>query len=90
MEATVMLTTFDNPFDPFEQFLPWYMFDVEHGYNSSSRIERLANFSEDMSEEEINAENERVIDEIIKHDPCAIFRKVWQKGFEPKKNDVTE
>ena len=27
------LTTFDNPFDPFEQFNSWFMFDCEKGYN---------------------------------------------------------
>ena len=90
MEATVMLTTIDNPYDPFEQFALWYMFDLEKGYDCSSRIARLANFSDDMSEEEVNAENERVIDEIIKHDPINVFVKRWQKGFEPKNNLVTE
>ena len=27
-----MLTTVDNPFDPFEQFTSWFMFDEEKGY----------------------------------------------------------
>jgi len=29
-----MLTTFDNPYDPFTQFDKWLLFDMEKGYNS--------------------------------------------------------
>ena len=29
--ARYALTTFDNPFDPFEQFTSWFMFDEEKG-----------------------------------------------------------
>lgn len=78
IESTCMLTTFDNPFDPFEQFTSWFMFDTEKGYNCSSKLDRIANVTEDMSEEEENAEIERAIDEIIKHDPFNVFKKVKQ------------
>lgn len=78
METTYMLTTFDNPFDPFEQFTDWFQFDVEKGYNSSSRLDRIANISDEMSEEEVNVEIERAIDEIIKYDPFNIYKKVKQ------------
>ena len=36
-----MLTTIDNPFNPFEQFVDWYMYDCQKGYNTYSRIARL-------------------------------------------------
>lgn len=29
MASKCMLTTVDNPFDPFEQFTSWFMFDEE-------------------------------------------------------------
>ena len=53
-ENEYMLTTKDNPFDPFEQFDSWFMFDVEKGYYSCSRLARIAVFSDDMTEKEVN------------------------------------
>lgn len=83
MESTCMLTTFDNPFDPFEQFTLWSLFDAEKGYNCSSRVARIANVSDDMSDEEVNAEIERAIDFIIKYDFMNIYKKVRSKTAEP-------
>lgn len=71
-----MLTTFDNPFDPFEQFTSWFLFDVEKGYNTCSYLARIAQTSDQFSEQENNAEVERAIDEIIKYNPLNIYKKV--------------
>ena len=77
------LTTFDNPYDPFEQFTNWFMFDVEKGYNTCSYLGRIAQFSDDMTQKEIDEENERAVDEIIKYDFLNIYKKVWKsKGNE--------
>lgn len=71
-----MLTTIDNPYDPFEQFTLWMLFDNEKGYNSSGRLMRIANLTDDMSQAEVNEEIERAIDEIIFYDPLNIYKKV--------------
>ena len=71
-----MLTTFDNPFDPFEQFTSWLLFDNEKGYNTCGKLDRIANITDDMSEEEIKEETERAIDEIIQYDFLNIYKKV--------------
>ena len=71
-----MLTTFDNPFDPFEQFTSWFMFDVEKGYNSCGYLARIANLTDDMSDQEVNDEIERASDEIIQYDFMNIYKKV--------------
>lgn len=70
------LTTIDNPYDPFTQFDDWFLFDTEKGYNSCSRLDRIANLSDEMSEVEVNEEIERSIDEIIKYDFLNIYKKV--------------
>ena len=76
MENSCTLTTFDNPFDPFEQFVSWNLFDMEKGYNTCSYLSRIANLSEDMSQKEENDEIERAIDEIIRYDFMNIYKKV--------------
>lgn len=73
------LTTFDNPFDPFEQFTSWLLYDKEKGYNTSEYLARIVNVSSDMSEKEENEEIERAIDEIIKYDFLNIYKKVKKK-----------
>lgn len=75
-ETEFMLTTFDNPFDPFEDFTSWFMFDVEKGYYSCNYLARIANITDEMTQKERDAEIERAIDEIILYDFRNIYRKV--------------
>lgn len=71
------LTTFDNPFNPFENFDEWFAFDVQHGYNTCGKLMRIANVENNMSEVEYNNEIERAIDEIIQYDFVELYRKVY-------------
>lgn len=71
-----MLTTIDNPFDPFEQFDDWYRFDTEKQYYSSERWTRFAKFTDDMTEQEEREESERAIDEFIALDFLDLYKKV--------------
>ena len=79
-EYECMLTTFDNPFDPFEQFDSWLSFDIEKGYYSCSRLARCLKLTDDLSEEEVKQETERAIDEIIKYDVLNIYKKVTRNA----------
>lgn len=76
MSNECMLTTFDNPFDPFEQFNSWFLFDIEKGYNTCGYLARIVNISDQLSENEMEKEIERAIDEIIKYDFLNIYKKV--------------
>lgn len=74
-----MLTTFDNPYNPFEQFASWFLFDTEKGYNSCSYLGRISRTSDQLSEVENDLEVERAIDEIIKYDFRNIYKKVTRQ-----------
>lgn len=83
MTGEYALTTFDNPFDPFEQFDKWFMFDLEKGYNTCGYLARIANISSAMSDEEESEEIKRAIDEIIKYDYINMYRRVERGKFTP-------
>lgn len=73
------LTTIDNPFDPFDQFTQWFLYDEEQGYHSCGYLARIANTSNQLTDEENDREIERAIDEIIEIDPFFIYKKVKRK-----------
>lgn len=79
----VMLTTIDNPFNPFEQFDDWYLFDMEKGYNTCGKLARLIKRTEGMTQKELQDENEKAIDRIIELDFLDLYKKV-------SLNDTTE
>lgn len=79
------LTTFDNPYDPFEQFSEWLLFDNANDYFTLNKLARIENVDESMSESEVNTEHERAIDEIIQNDFLNIYKKVYRNVDKSKK-----
>ena len=76
MKRQVCITTIDNPFDPFDDYNSWFMFDVEKGYYTSSKIGRLTKTTNDMTEKEEIEAIEKAIDRLIEIDPLDIYIKV--------------
>lgn len=83
-----MLTTIDNPFNPFTQFDEWYTFDMSKGYDCCGRVARLMNTNSDLSDEEELRSNEQAIDTIIKNDFLNIFKKVKWRPNDAKNLDI--
>ena len=79
MSAKCMLTTFDNPYDPFENYTSWLMCDLERGHGTCELLGRVARISDALTPEENDKEVERAIDEIIKYDFQNIYKKVKQE-----------
>lgn len=78
--ARCMLTTTDNPFDPFVEFEAWYRYDESKGYHSCSYLARIARTSDQLSPVENEEEVERAIDDIVKYNPLGIYKKVKING----------
>ena len=79
MEKGYMLTTVDNPFDPFDDFTSWFMFDCEKGHNTSSRLARIAKIDSEMTQKEVDEEMDRAMDLIVKYDLEDKYIKIQEK-----------
>ena len=77
----IMLSTKDNPFNPFNDFDSWFIFDIEKGYYTCNYLARIAKLEDDMTQKETFEEIERAINEIIALNPLDIYIKV-------RKNDI--
>ena len=61
-----MLTTRDNPFNPYTNFEAWYQYDTKMGYNTMNYLARMVSpvldVDSDMLEEEIDIAIKRILD----------------------------
>ena len=74
-----MLTTVDNPHDPFDDFDAWYAWDERAGYHSSSLLARIVNSSHEISESDQKLAIVQAIDEIVYENVSAMHRKVTRE-----------
>jgi hypothetical protein len=71
-----MLTTVDNPYDPFTEWDDWYLFDSIAGYHTPSFLGRIVRESPDMSEADQVLAVQDAIDEIVRENVSGLYRKV--------------
>lgn len=70
------LTTVDNPFDPFEDYDNWLMYDIEKGYGTNEFLDRIVVDTRAFTDEESKQAIVDAIDEIIAHDFTGLYKKV--------------
>lgn len=74
-----MLTTIDNPYDPFEEFTLWKLFDIEKGYNTCERLAMFIGSLEGLTQKEEDKLYEYAIERIIALDFLNIYKKAYRK-----------
>ncbi len=71
-----MLTTVDNPHDPFDEFEAWYSWDFNAGYHTPAYLARVT-ITSDVFPDALQAQHiEQAIDEIIKENGLGLYKKV--------------
>jgi hypothetical protein len=81
MAVEYMLTTVDNPFNPFTQFDAWFAWDTAAGYNSSGLLARTVMMSNDISDTDQVVATQQAIDQIVNENVTGMFRKVTADSF---------
>jgi hypothetical protein len=89
MDTVSMLTTIDNPFNPFTQYEEWYNYDVSKGYNTCSYLARIAKTSDELSDADEFLAIDQAIDEIVKFDLLGNYIKV-QEDYVPRMVTMVE
>lgn len=72
----VMLTTIDNPYNPFEEFDKWRAYDLSKGYFTCEYLARIAVVSDSLSDDDIQSSIETAIDEIVELNLLGIYKKI--------------
>jgi len=76
-----MLTTIDNPFNPFTQFDEWIAFDNEKGHDTCNYLARIAKTSDELSDEDNELAITRAQDEIVELNILGIYKKVTPNDY---------
>ena len=75
-EEVFMLSTLDNPFNPFTEFSKWKKFDEDNNYFSCSLLDRLSFTSETLSDEQNQKILNIAITDIVDDDETAKYIRV--------------
>lgn len=81
MDEEYMLTTVDNPYDPFEEFEGWLSYDEQKGYFTNSLLARLALTSPNFTD----LENQKAIDHAVE-DIFVLFPGMYKRVYRKKHN----
>ena len=76
-----MLTTVDNPFNPFTEFEAWYRFDVDKGYYTCGLLSRIVKTSNVLSRLDEEEAIDVAMDSIITNNFYGVHRVVDENFY---------
>lgn len=69
----MMLSTVDNPYNPFNEFDKWYAFDICHGYNCCGIVAANSYTSRELSDELQIIDINEAISRFVANDPLKLY-----------------
>lgn len=73
-----MLTTVDNPFDPWTRFDEWLAYDNHLGYGTAGMLDRVAFVSSELTEPDQALAVQQAIDEVVAENVSGMWKKVYK------------
>lgn len=80
-----MLSTEDNPFNPFTHWEEWYAFDTQNNYNTLSYLARIINETTELSDLDQALAIDDAIERILKMNLTGNYISIEEKTFAVKK-----
>jgi hypothetical protein len=77
-DVEYMLTTIDNPFDPFTQYDDWFAWDFRAGYHTPGALARQVISSDDLSDADQRDAINQAVDEMVDENVLGVYKKVSQ------------
>ena len=74
-----MLTTIDNPFNPFEDFDSWKAFDEQQGYYTCELLARVTFSSGELSEADQENAIDRGVLAVLANDSSSLYTVVTRE-----------
>ena len=71
-----LLSTSDNPYNPFDDFINWYRYDIAKGYNTCSYMARVCE-STDLSTREARLAYNQAAEDAV---PARIPFRAWRRS----------
>jgi hypothetical protein len=81
-DTDYMLTTVDNPFNPFTHFKEWHAYDMLLGHYTTAFLARIVRTSDELSEADQRIAIRSAIDEIVRENVSGVHTTVAR----PKSN----
>lgn len=76
--ADYMVTTIDNPWNPFSHYHEWLSYDMTHCYHTDEWIAVLSKTSNDLGTEEQQEQVDAGVDSLLALDPYGLHVKVYE------------
>jgi len=72
-----MVTTMDNPWNPFTNFTEWYAYDEFCGYHTCALLAAFSCASSDLDQSDYEAFSDLAINDLIEFNPFGLHFKVY-------------